>query len=491
MDQVDVKTRVAQQGDERFPQFDPSTLEALPPPAQRYLTWALPPGTPLVDAVQLAMDGELRAGRWMPFTAEQAIVAGRGFRWQPVVGRRLVRLTGADRYAPGVASVDFRLHGLVPVARSSGPDVDRSAVGRLAAETVAWLPQALTPQCGARWAPVDDRRADVTLDLNGQPTTVRVTVAPDGTPQAVALQRWNGDASPPHHEPFGGRFHGIHRTEAGVRIAGAGTVGWNWGTPAWEDDAFFRFTIASAHHLPSAAVDLDPPRPLPRRILDAAESVGAAITIAGELAASPLRRRRRLRWGATDEEVTRTLPGDDVIPSPRWQYTRAIGVDAPAGAVWPWLAQLGRQRAGFYSYTALENAVGCRLRPLEHLDWTRPPLTVGDEVALHPKAPPLPVLVAEPPHHLVLGGMASPTAGQVWGFHVLDRSPASCRLLIRGRGVNGPTLPERLFFGPLLMEPITFVMERKMLRTIKHLAESGPNTTILDGAPRTVIPEPP
>ena len=53
----------------------------------------------------------------------------------------------------------FRLHGLIPVVHSSGPDIARSGAGRLAAETVAWLPQALVPQSGAQWTPIDQHRA--------------------------------------------------------------------------------------------------------------------------------------------------------------------------------------------------------------------------------------------------------------------------------------------------------------------------------------------
>src|SRR6266545_8171756 len=63
--------------------------------------------------------------------------------------------------------------------------------------------------------------------------------------------------------------------------------------------------------------------------------------------------------GATKEERDATLDGDDLIPNPDLTATRAIGVHAAADQVWPWIAQLGQGRGGFYSYDALENLAGC------------------------------------------------------------------------------------------------------------------------------------
>ena len=105
------------------------------------------------------MRGEIRlAGRWLPFTAEQLLRASTGFVWAPIVGGRLIRFAGADALGPDGARIEFRLHGRIPIVRGSGADIARSANGRLAAETVAWLPAALTPQAGARWIAVDTTR---------------------------------------------------------------------------------------------------------------------------------------------------------------------------------------------------------------------------------------------------------------------------------------------------------------------------------------------
>ncbi len=237
---------------QRSQHFDPSSLDELPDPARRMLSRAIPAGAPLATAIELTMSGEIRLGpRWFPFTADQILRAGVGFVWRPIVGGHFIRFVGADVLGPDGAQVDFRFHGRVPVVRASGPDVDRSARGRLAAETVAWLPQALTPQLGARWAAIDDRRAVVTIDAAGQPTDVEVTVDAEGQLLSLTLQRWRDSTTPRADAPFGGAVEGLLSTDDGVAIVSRGTVGWDWGTAEQADGEFFRYTIDSARFLPS------------------------------------------------------------------------------------------------------------------------------------------------------------------------------------------------------------------------------------------------
>ncbi len=66
-------------------------------------------------------------------------------------------------------------------------------------------------------------------------------------------------------------------------------------------------------------------------------------------------RRQLMRWGATDGEVKMSLPGDGVARKANYQSTLAITIKAPPGAIWPWVVQMGQERAGFYTYTFLEN----------------------------------------------------------------------------------------------------------------------------------------
>ena len=70
---------------------------------------------------------------------------------------------------------------------------------------------------------------------------------------------------------------------------------------------------------------------------------------------APLYRRWHLRWGATAAEAVAELPGDTLVPTAQYRATRAITIDAPASAVWPWLVRVGCLRAGFYSDDLLEN----------------------------------------------------------------------------------------------------------------------------------------
>jgi hypothetical protein len=175
-----------------------------------------------------------------------------------------------------------------------------------------------------------------------------------------------------------------------------------------------------------------------------------------------------LRWGATDDEVSQSWPGDELSsPHPKLSATHAISINAPAADVWPWLVQMGQNRGGFYSYTWLENLVGCHMRNADRIvpEWQT--LNVGDSVRLHPKAPPLKVLIAEPGRSIVLE--------KIWAFHVLPIDERTTRLIIRGRGDYNPASKNpvlNFLLWRIIFEPAHFIMERKMLHGIKQRAEA-------------------
>ena len=228
--------------------FDVTTTSDLPEPTRRFLIASIPNEAPLAAGVELEMTGSIKLGIWLPFTARQIIRAGTGLVWTAQVGPRLVRFSGADTLGPHGARMNFRLHNRIPIVNAQGPDIDRSAAGRLAAETVAWLPQALAPQSGARWKPIDDTRATVTLDVPNGPVDVQITVNDEGSLTEIQLRRWNSSTKPPGDQPFGGTISSSIDTE-GVRIAGSGTVGWNVGTSAQKRSVFFRYEITSARFI--------------------------------------------------------------------------------------------------------------------------------------------------------------------------------------------------------------------------------------------------
>ena len=177
-----------------------------------------------------------------------------------------------------------------------------------------------------------------------------------------------------------------------------------------------------------------------------------------------------LKWGASDEEFRDHLPGDDTVSHPRGEATHAITINAPASAVWSWLVQMGQNKGGFYSYSWLENLVGCHLRNADHILPQFQHLHVGDKVWLHPKAPPLPVLICDPMHSLVLGSNTKEPG--LWGFFLKDIDANHVRLIVRWRGDWKPSLLRSLIHY-CVFEPAHFIMEQKMMRGIKARAEQA------------------
>jgi hypothetical protein len=214
------------------------------------------------------------------------------------------------------------------------------------------------------------------------------------------------------------------------------------------------------------------------------ESVWAAGQMVAHLALGPVLHPWRVRWGATDEEVRRQLPGDELVPEPAWSYTHAITISAPRSAVWPWLVQLGQGRGGFYSYEWLENLIGCDIHNVLEIRPELQRLRVWDVVRMHRRGFGSRVTMLDPERTLVLGGPPNENGSQAtWGFHLLDGPDGTTRLLERGRNRIGRGWLDRLGFGPYLIDPIGFVMSKKMLRTIKALAEAGSEASAATRAP--------
>jgi hypothetical protein len=180
----------------------------------------------------------------------------------------------------------------------------------------------------------------------------------------------------------------------------------------------------------------------------------------------------QLRWGATGEERDATLAGDDLIPNPDLLATRAITVHAAAEQVWPWIAQLGQGRGGFYSYDVLENLVGCDIHSADRVVPQWQDLKVGDQVKLHPEVG-LGVTIVEQGRALVLRGgvpmgAVPPPYDFTWAFVVREQPDGTTRLLARERYAY------TLRWAPLLVEPVAvvaFVMSQRMLRGIRDRAE--------------------
>jgi hypothetical protein len=213
-----------------------------------------------------------------------------------------------------------------------------------------------------------------------------------------------------------------------------------------------------------------PERPVDSRFMN--RVLGAAVAGGVLLAAG----RRWRDWGATKAECGRRLPGDELVAEPADVTTRAVTIHAPAEQVWPWLAQIGQDRAGLYSYDWLENLLGLRIHSVGeiHEEWQH--LQVGDTVRLVPAGwlgmrggVALPVARVDPGRALVL--RQQPPAlpwNAVWSFHLVPKGPARCRLISRSRSARRGRLAR---LAAQLMDPIALVMTRRMLLGIKARAE--------------------
>jgi Polyketide cyclase / dehydrase and lipid transport len=200
---------------------------------------------------------------------------------------------------------------------------------------------------------------------------------------------------------------------------------------------------------------------------------GAGLAVAaGAAAGFLLVRRWQLRWGATAQELAGPLPGDELIAPPDLAATRALTIRAPADRVWPWVAQLGQARGGFYSYDFLENLVGCDIHSADRVvpEWQA--IKAGDEVRLHPDVA-LEVAAVDPGRSLVLrggvpAGDAPPPFDFTWAFALQPGPDGTTRLIVRERYAYIRPWA-RFMVEPV--EVIDFVMTQKMLRGIRSRAE--------------------
>jgi hypothetical protein len=201
-------------------------------------------------------------------------------------------------------------------------------------------------------------------------------------------------------------------------------------------------------------------------------------------------RPRMLRWGATEEEVREALPGDDLVPEPSIESTRAVTINARPENVWPWIVQMGYGRGGFYSYDWLENAftrlLGMRahyhstdrivpeLQYLEEgdfIDASPPPKRLPKRVSR--VVSPLAAMLGRPVPQRFAWRVARLDRPRVivledWGAFVLEPvDDNSTRLIARTRGRGSPTM------NAITWELPHFIMERRMLLGIKQRAEGS------------------
>lgn len=217
----------------------------LPASAQRYLDHAMAPGTPLAHAVRLQMRGEIKLQRWLPFTAEEVIAWGRGFIWSATVRMFGMPIRGSDRLVDGEGSMRWRLFGIVPVMTAAGPDISRSAAGRVNAEAV-WLPSTLCRE-DVSWTEGESGHARVQFTSHNEATELELEMDAQDRLQLIRMSRWgNPDGSGFRYADFGAVVAG-ETSFGGYTIPTSLRIGWYVGTERFESEGeFFRATVTNA-----------------------------------------------------------------------------------------------------------------------------------------------------------------------------------------------------------------------------------------------------
>jgi hypothetical protein len=220
------------------------------------------------------------------------------------------------------------------------------------------------------------------------------------------------------------------------------------------------------------------------RILRPIITVGALAPWVYVLFVRPWQRR----WGATDEEVRKSLPGDDLVPHPMLESKRAITLRAPARQVWPWLVQLGQDRGGFYSYEWLENLAAADIRNVDRIVPRMQHLKVGDFVPMAPVEWGVTtggftaarieweraiVWLQGRPQDLDASGVDE--GGETWAFVLEEPTKETTRLILRERKGIQPRQRDVIFYY-MFIERQHFVMVRRMLLGIKECAERAQST---------------
>jgi len=213
--------------------------------------------------------------------------------------------------------------------------------------------------------------------------------------------------------------------------------------------------------------------------------VGFPVLLAGASVSYALVLRPRLvRWGATDEELAQRYPGADIIPDGTRAATMAVTIEAPPAQVWPWLAQMGYDRGGWYSWDRLDNG-GRPSADRIHPEWQQ--VKLGDWLTAWSPGGPVgawEVAALEPEHFLGLRGLSDlrgrpfdprgpwPRAyvAGLWGFLLEELPGGRTRLVVSGYQTGRPRWLQALgdFFVGL---PAHWTMQTRQFANIKRLAE--------------------
>ena len=192
----------------------------------------------------------------------------------------------------------------------------------------------------------------------------------------------------------------------------------------------------------------------------------AAAVAGGVLAAYfTVLRPRHLTWSATAAEASGRVAGDELLPDAGIVSTRVVEIDAPPSAIWPWLVQMGPGRGGAYTYDWIERRLGIDIHNVGRIVPELQGLAVGDEIPMPGYAMRVERLDAE--RAMVV---RSSNGGWVWAWELRPTAHGTTRLVSRNRIDRGSWTAKDWLVYPV-MEPGSWVMERRMLLNIQGLAE--------------------
>jgi hypothetical protein len=243
----EVAALLAARGADTAGTISESDLAGLPDPVQRWLRASGVVGTEIPSIVRITQVGEFRMGageRWMPMTATQHYTTNPpGFLWRASMEMApLVHVTGRDRYAQGTGDIEMRLASVIPVASTSGGNLNGGALLRYLNETM-WFPAALLLP-NVTWDAIDDASARATLTDAGQSVSAVFVFDDQGRLVNMTAERWNDSehAVLPWETPISdwGDFEGLH-------IASSGTGVWKTGPDAYD---YVRLRVTSVEYDP-------------------------------------------------------------------------------------------------------------------------------------------------------------------------------------------------------------------------------------------------
>jgi hypothetical protein len=219
--------------------FGERELDGLPEPVRRMFLATIAPDTPLSASARITMHGRIKLKRWTTFSGREVIAPHRGFVWSVRAGV----ISGFDRYTSGESEMRWKLLGLIPVMHAAGPDVNRSAAGRVAGEA-AWLPTTLLPRFGVQWDATDDKHLTARFRLDSYDLELNYLIDDEARIKSCWFDRWG--------DPDNTGTHALHpfameataqREFSGLTIPSVGRAGWHYGTDCWDNGVFFEYEI--------------------------------------------------------------------------------------------------------------------------------------------------------------------------------------------------------------------------------------------------------